>query len=483
MSLMSLYSRHTLPQGVTVDNATARAVLAALPRTSVLPDADHDDTRAVASWVALCKHADGMPILDAVAYAWTAARDESIRDAARAAIPADNDADSFAALVEALPDRTTLPRAATYSPEAPYAWTVSDTVTVALSLLDDNARALVDLVLSAPEEAYGQGTGRAGLPSGAWLCSAAALSGLLPDGTDPQSRAGRRLLADTRAAIAALREACAVVESWSANVRARDYWTDNARTLADALADAVAATLDARGTRSATGTATSGPASPVVVRYRDTLSDAWQVVVRTETETEIEIDPETETVSEIEIETTTRTLYALSEIDAAAMLAEPYALSAYSRTRTTREADAYAERLGRTAGAARKSRSRKGSRVGSTGPTVPVGSRSGSGGAPLGLALGTFTVHPVTPIPHPVTVRDAATEMRLAERMADAARLAARDAALMSDPLHVARVESATDRARAAARALAATDSRAPHPVAPVYGPSRAAWETHKARA
>lgn len=366
MSLASLYARHTLPEGVTADDEMARAILAALPTTSALPD--HDDVRSVAAWVALCKHADGMPILEAVAYAWTASRDESIRDAARDAVPASDDDGSWDALVESLPDRTTLPRAATYSPEAPYTWTVSDTVTVALSLLDDNARAVLALVLAAPEESWTVNGVRGGLPAGAYLCSAATLAGLLPEDTDPQSRAGRRLLALTREALASLREACAVVVAWSANVRARDYWTDDARAVADAVADAVAVALDARGTRQATGTSTSGPASPVVIRYRDTIGDPWQQVTREHVET-----PATDDAPAVVV--LLRYLLPLTDDAARATLAASSAVRPFRPEQATREADRWADLLTTSAGAVRKGRSRKGSRVGSTGPTTPVGAR------------------------------------------------------------------------------------------------------------
>lgn len=376
MSLHSLLARYVDRPGasdaLSDSDALAAQVLAALPRTSTLPDADHDDARTVASVVAILRHRlDGMPILEAVAYAWTAARDESIRDSARAATPADDDADTLAQLAEALPDRTTLPRAATYRPDAAYGWTVSDVVTVALSLLDDSQRDLLALVLSAPEESYGAG-GRSDLllPGGAWLCSAAALSGMVPDGTDPRSRTGRRLLADARAALSSLRDACAVVTAWSSATRARDYWTDDARAVADAVADAVARDLDARGTTCATGTATSGPASPVVVRYRDSLADAWRVVVTEHEETSTDDAGEETTTS-----TACAHLLSLSPDDAARALDSLYAVPAYVRTRATLDADAWADRLGWTPGPVRKSRSRKGSRVGSTGPTVPVGRR------------------------------------------------------------------------------------------------------------
>lgn len=363
MSLHSLLTRYTDRPGafdaLSDSDALAAQVLAALPRTSTLPDADHDDARTVASVVAILRHRlDGMPILDAVAYAWSAARDESIRDAARAAVPADDDADTFAQLAEALPDRTTLPRAATHSPEAAYSWTVSDVVTVALSLLDDDARALVDVLANVPGESWW-----GGMPERDALMAACVLAGV---------RANRRTIrSDAARALSSLRDACAVVTDWSSAVRARDYWTDDARAVADAVADAVARDLDARGTRSATGTSTSGPASPVVVRYRDTLDDAWSVVVTAHEETTTD-----ETTGE---ETTTAHpcahLVTLSPDDAARALDDTRAVPAYVRTRATLDADQWAERLGWTAGAVRKSRSRKGSRVGSTGPTVPIGFR------------------------------------------------------------------------------------------------------------
>lgn len=329
---------------------TAAALLSALPVRSTLSDVDHEDARSVAVIVAAASLADGRTLADSVAYAWRAALTEATRDAAHA-LPIDS-----ADLADTVRP-VTLSRSATPDPAAPFRTTPADVLTMAIVLAresDDRTGDLLDVIGACRADSW-----HGGLPTREALASTAAL---LRVKVNP-----RTVRADAAAALAIVADYAETVTAWVSYAHpAAVTWTEDGRTLADALAvPSGLPSCNALHPTSQTGESMSGPASAVVIRHRDTLADAWHAVTETYSEA-VETDDGPEMV-----ERETVTLRSLTESRAAETLADAHAVKAYRRTAAVMASDGWADRLAWSPGRVAKP-SRKPSRVGSTGPTVPV---------------------------------------------------------------------------------------------------------------
>jgi hypothetical protein len=433
----------------TVPDALAALTLSTVRREAArlaprLSPADRDDVVAIATLAALASLTD-----DALPVPGDDRTPESVRVAARRALSLtlrryqDDQTDGRSLPVGTLsgdddddtPEsvRTALTRSATPAPDAPTRTTDRDRVAHAVTLAEREAdpvtlavtlRAVQTLPVPAP--------GTNGRPV-SLTTHAAGIAG-----AHRSSKAFRAALADT---LDTLREGyVATCAAW--HTGRRHYpWSDSAALRAARLVDRTPSPA-ARPTRSA---------SPVVRLTNPAHGPAATLVI---------IDGRTVAVHSPD--DYADAVAAWSGIDA----------GTYVPTDDDRAADRFVDRLAGP-GAARTP-SRKGSRVGSTGPTVPAAGRSSAlTGDPLRLApaLGTFTLPTPTPVPMPRRPLAPQTVARIAADQARAARLASAEATLTAERGYADRLAARVERAALAARSLAATDTRPSGPAARFIGP------------
>jgi hypothetical protein len=351
MSLHTLTERYCATVGTLTDER-ARAILASLPTSdSRLSPDTVEDCRSVAVIVA---HglADDDTVRNAIGTAWHLVTREALRDASRSDVSI---GDTYAEADSAALD---LPYAWRPDPSAPFRITSADVLATAVGILRESDPRTVDLLRVARLAVL--------LADGPrdWHDGAPIRDGLVSAARTLRVTVNRRTVrADVLAAFETVAETARNVTRW-ATYRHAHTWTGG-----DVQLELAASAVVMPGqpcAPSVTGTATSGPASAVVIRHRDSIGDAWRaeyVTGTTETETD---DGDTVTT-----ETVVTYLRAMTDDDARAAL-DTVDGETFRRTADVLTSDRWADRLAWTPGPVAKPNRLKRAGSGQTGPTVPA---------------------------------------------------------------------------------------------------------------